>query len=1621
MKSVYCVRDRLLSLTYACFAKLSFILLAHGKDFKDFVCLLSFDDPPQFSDKLFDPIHIDVAQNLLSLPEVQPWLTSTDGENKILRLEIGDLLDEERLFDSITAAVEASKKHYHPTILRIVRYHQSAPKTETGILASLIKQILRQQPQLYRMVESLFPLVHDAGLSKSTTWKQRVLWRCLETLLLSPRDVDTFLFVSLDDKDYLGIFPRILSTTAKTASWLRIAVTIPTRDCYPQNLPPCSHIDVDVLSDACNIVRHHDSTAALDAATQHLPLSPTIKTAMSTSLPNIAPVTGSEVVLGVLRHSAARPTLLSSIPHLRDPSDHSEEMALFAGALQSEGAWLSLAILWATRAERPLSVSELNILLTLESGSNYNKREYESALERDRASLLPQLLPGMFSVVNGTLRAGRVSVWEHKAEMEFRARLRRTVDAHLAETCLLYLLDYLRKGPVFEAVTGEVDEGSNDDIENEGDGRERSNANVKKEAAVSLAKYAAKHWITHWKMDGEQSKLREYRGLVDFLAGGEVVLKGWIKLLVDSSDILADSYIEEVGKVRQLLASNALSDRQILEYVAFAYSRPSPTSLFDRLLILGAELAEEQFIKGLCDVASKAAHCFAARDVARAIAAAPASLIEILSHLPLDDDEAVLNKSDIYLRAIQLHNIPVADGMLTDLRSQNLLSDSNLADLLALALCIAYEYGDSDTATASQILAYNTPFSVITTTAIIGTTLQIAVCTANTAAVLNLLNLGVPIDAYIPTGHTHLHTAAQRGFTSLVHTLITKGAADVNAIEASDCTCLHFAAQNGFADIVRLLVDAEGGKASVMACNDVGNTPIVVAVRNGHVGIAKALLETHFQNPEVGFSDGTGSEGGWGTPRGEDEGMADVDVDIVDEPDVQEERMFDSDVEMEGKVEEAVEEAEPEAEHFEVELSSRIMALRVAVMVEAAKKGFIEIVQMLVGKVSEAGILSESKDGFTPLHDAAMHGFVDLAKLLCKQYPALLNAADNEDSHKPIHLACYYGQKAVVDELLAHGPDLSLLDSSSSPGPFAAACSVGALDIVRSLLPALQSSAENEGTNVRDLGLNEGARYAHKEVVKFLLDHGGSPNAVDQYSNAVLHWAAWNSDCRLMELLLLRRCTLDIKDDGGRTPLYDAVRRNAKDCVRMLVNAGADLDCEEDSGCTPLDQAVYTEKPVLVRLLLARGARMVLCPYRKPEYESLLAFALSSSSEEVVRVLLEFYACGRGEESISPLRALDVVLDKQPELMPALLETWPETKEFLRTHDEEATRIFQSTVSKGNVEMLKFILGIMDKDAMNIPSSTNGTLLHAAICGGKDVEEKVNVLLEHGADPSIIGGRHGTTLNVAAYFHLKSVVQLLLDKFPETTSRRRFIDVAGVQGTSIQAAIMGLRNAESGEAAVELLELLRSEGAPLTHSGIYGENLLHAAVRVYSSTYSKNVVKWLLENGVDADEADIAGRRPMHLAIYFGDVDLVKLLLTDNTTLETLDRQKMNGLHYATLSKLWTMTNRLVDLYRGDDANKDISSFVEAQDVDAWTPLYWACRQADLDIVSYLISDCKANDMTKTRGSWTPWHVAVYHGNTNEDYLGLLLSPLPHEQSELQPIGGATSHNVGCDICHAVS
>jgi hypothetical protein len=137
---------------------------------------------------------------------------------------------------------------------------------------------------------------------------------------------------------------------------------------------------------------------------------------------------------------------------------------------------------------------------------------------------------------------------------------------------------------------------------------------------------------------------------------------------------------------------------------------------------------------------------------------------------------------------------------------------------------------------------------------------------------------------------------------------------------------------------------------------------------------------------------------------------------------------------------------------------------------------------------------------------------------------------------------------------------------------------------------------------------------------------------------------------------------------------------------------------------------------------------------------------------------------------------------------------------------------------QGRVNALKAVLEVVNKKASNSPPGTSGIQLHATTCDGDNVEDHSDVPLGHNADPSFIGARHGTMLNAAAYFHLQSIAELLVEKLLKNTSCQRFVDVTGEEGTFIQLTVKRLKNASSAEAALEPLEFRQVQGAPPTHS-----------------------------------------------------------------------------------------------------------------------------------------------------------------------------------------------------------
>ncbi|VVC01050.1 Putative ankyrin repeat protein [uncultured archaeon] len=124
------------------------------------------------------------------------------------------------------------------------------------------------------------------------------------------------------------------------------------------------------------------------------------------------------------------------------------------------------------------------------------------------------------------------------------------------------------------------------------------------------------------------------------------------------------------------------------------------------------------------------------------------------------------------------------------------------------------------------------------------TPLMAAAQTGKYETVLALLPYaGLEVDKKGTQGMNALHLAAQNGYLDIVKALIETGEADVRAETVSLAEPLHFAAAGGHDDIVTYLiskgakVDASGGAK--------GDTPLILAARNGNFSTVKLLINTH--------------------------------------------------------------------------------------------------------------------------------------------------------------------------------------------------------------------------------------------------------------------------------------------------------------------------------------------------------------------------------------------------------------------------------------------------------------------------------------------------------------------------------------------------------------------------------------------------------------------------------------------------------------------------------------------------------------------------------------------------------------------------------------------------------
>jgi uncharacterized protein len=254
-----------------------------------------------------------------------------------------------------------------------------------------------------------------------------------------------------------------------------------------------------------------------------------------------------------------------------------------------------------------------------------------------------------------------------------------------------------------------------------------------------------------------------------------------------------------------------------------------------------------------------------------------------------------------------------------------------------------------------------------------------------------------------------------------------------------------------------------------------------------------------------------------------------------------------------------------------------------------------------------------------------------------------LLAADVASPDAAIANAIKSGQRSAAVEMIAKkSADVNATEADGST-PLLWAANLNDPDLVASLVKAganpnvrnrlgstpLAEAALNSNTGIikalLDAGANPNApaadgqtalmiisRTSNVEAAKLLLGKGANPNLKEtQREQTALMWAAAGSQGAMVRLLLDHgaevdtRSALDLmtplvsaepraqpRPPGGMTAMLFSVREGCLDCVKALVEHGANVNLADPEGVSPLIAAIFNAHFDVAKFLIDKGANI---------------------------------------------------------------------------------------------------------------------------------------------------------------------------------------------------------------------------------------------------------------------------------------------------------------------------------------------------------------------------------------------------------------------------------------------
>lgn len=255
-------------------------------------------------------------------------------------------------------------------------------------------------------------------------------------------------------------------------------------------------------------------------------------------------------------------------------------------------------------------------------------------------------------------------------------------------------------------------------------------------------------------------------------------------------------------------------------------------------------------------------------------------------------------------------------------------------------------------------------------------------------------------------------------------------------------------------------------------------------------------------------------------------------------------------------------------------------------------------------------IFSSANNVKTALLLSASMGRVEFVKRLLDNSNADVNSADTI-GRSALHLACSFGHAAIVKLLIEHGAIMNRWDSLMEMTPLHCAAYACCVDSIRTLL---ENGADvDAGIDYRS-ALHVAVERNATECVELLLKNKANPNtpqprtdsttARDQTNSIAsqfvsrerhapaLHLAAKHGNLDCVKLLMNSGADVNALCDKSRSALHAAIDQKSVslDCVRYLLDAGANVNHADYHCYTPLHLAALNESSACAVLLIGKLA-----------------------------------------------------------------------------------------------------------------------------------------------------------------------------------------------------------------------------------------------------------------------------------------------------------------------------------------------------------------------------------------------------------------------------------------------